>query len=218
MLKFLNDNQGAIMTLINFSLVVVTIVYVMLTKKLADSSEITIKQSAMEKVNEIEKKETIRKNLIYLLNGELYMNSYYYAFTMYYLINNKNISLKDRINLFIKNNVTSIERTTKAQMITFVKSDIWSKISNECIYYLPNIMNQELIGYYMGVEHSKIFSINGMTKEEFIEYARGQLVSTYKCFDLFDIEVKDLRRDNKYEIEGKLLSIDKSTGSLIEVK
>lgn len=81
-----------------------------------------------------------------------------------------------------------------------------------------NSLMQELTGYYTGVEHSKIYSVNGMSNQNFIEFCRGQLISTYKCLELLKQEDPDLRIGEEYSIDGKVLSVNKETGTLIEMK
>lgn len=41
------------------------------------------------------KEETVKKNLIYLVNSEIYMNSFIYVFSQYYLQNGEHINLKE---------------------------------------------------------------------------------------------------------------------------
>ncbi|UTI43500.1 hypothetical protein [Niallia sp. RD1] len=77
---------------------------------------------------------------------------------------------------------------------------------------------QELTGYYTGVEHSKIYSVNGMSTENFIEVCKNQLVSTLRCLDLLKEEEPNLRTSIQYDIDGKLLTIDKEKGTIVEVE
>ncbi|MBZ9536533.1 hypothetical protein KGR20_20400 [Cytobacillus oceanisediminis] len=89
---FLNNNTGALSVLINLTLVIVTIIYVVLTGSLSKTSNKTIEHTINE-VNEKKKREeTIKKNLIYLINSEIYMNSFIYVFSQYYLLNGKQIN------------------------------------------------------------------------------------------------------------------------------
>jgi len=76
---------------------------------------------------------------------------------------------------------------------------------------------KELTGYYAGVEHSKIFSINGMSGEDFIEVTKSQLISTIKCLNLLKIEEPEVRTNTTYNIDGKILTIDSDTGNVIEI-
>ncbi|AMX00339.1 hypothetical protein [Rummeliibacillus stabekisii] len=95
--------------------------------------------------------------------------------------------------------------------------DTWKEINAQCAQYFSNSLMLELTGYYTGVEHSKIYSVNGMSNQNFIEFCRGQLISTYKCLELLKQEDPDLRIGEDYSIDGKVLSVNKETGTIIEM-
>lgn len=82
---------------------------------------------------------------------------------------------------------------------------------------LPNKLMNELVGYYEGLSHSQVFSIDGMSKENFIEFTRAQLLSTYKCFAILDEHEPNLRRNSVYDIDDMKIIVDISTGHLKEI-
>jgi hypothetical protein len=55
-----------------------------------------------------------------------------------------------------------------------------------------------------------------MSNEGFVELAKGQLISTMKCFELLDKAGIQLRRKETHEIENNIFKIDKDTGDLIK--
>lgn len=215
---FLNNNTGALSVLINLTLVIVTIIYVVLTGSLSKTSNKTIEHTINE-VNEKKKREeTIKKNLIYLINSEIYMNSFIYVFSQYYLLNGKQINLKEKLRHYITSGGVTIDRSSKGHVVVHTKLDTWKEINSECAQYFSNTLMQELTGYYTGVEHSKIYSVNGMSTENFIEVCKNQLVSTLRCLDLLKEEEPNLRTSIQYDIDGKLLTIDKEKGTIVEVE
>lgn len=215
--EFLNNNTGALSVLINLTLVIVTVIYVVLTGSLSRTSNKTIEHTINE-VNEKKKREeTIKKNLIYLINSEIYMNSFIYVISQYYLLNGKQINLKEKLRHYITSGGATIDRTSKGHIVAHTKLDTWKEINAECAQYFSNNLMQELTGYYTGVEHSKIYSINGMSTENFIEVCKGQLLSTLKCLELLREEDPNLRTNLEYNIDGKPLTINKEKGTIIEV-
>ncbi|MEK5104944.1 hypothetical protein MKX83_23665 [Cytobacillus sp. FSL M8-0252] len=215
--EFLNNNTGALSVLINMTLVIVTVIYVILTGSLSKTSNKTIEHTINEVHEKKKREETIRKNLIYLVNSEVYMNSFIYVFSQYYLLNGKQINLKEKLRHYITSGGATIDRTSKGHIVVHTKLDTWKEINAQCAQYFSNNLMQELTGYYTGVEHAKIYSINGMSSENFVEVCKAQLVSTLKCVELLQEEDPNLRISLEYEIDGKYLTIDKDQGTIIEV-
>ncbi|WP_134340111.1 hypothetical protein [Filobacillus milosensis] len=216
-MNFLNENNGAITVLINIILVSITGVYVYLTGSLSRTSNKTIEHSYNEYKDKKNKEETVKKNLIYLINSEIYMNSFIYVFSQYYLLNGKQVNLKEKLRHYFNSGGVSIDRTSRGHIVVHTGLDTWKEINAQCAQYFSNTLMQELTGYYAGVEHSKIYSVNGMSNESFIEFCRGQLISTYKCLELLKEEEPGLRIDEGYNIDGKILSVNKEAGTLFEM-
>ncbi|MCK6208322.1 hypothetical protein KZX50_23090 [Bacillus infantis] len=216
-INFLNKNNGALTVLINIVLVSITGVYVYLTASLSKASNKTIEYSYNEYKDKKYKEETIKKNLIYLINSEIYMNSFIYVFSQYYLLNGKQVNFKEKLRHYFNSGGVSIDKTSRGHIVVHTRGDTWKEINAQCAQYFSNTLMQELTGYYTGVEHSKIYSVNGMSNENFIEFCKGQLISTYKCLDLLKQEDQDLRIGEEYSIDGKVLSVNKETGNLIEM-
>jgi Ca2+/Na+ antiporter len=214
--NLLNDNTGALSVLINLLLVSITAFYVYLTGSLSKTSNKTIEHTYNEYKEKKAKDDSVKKNLIYLLNSEIYMNSFIYVFSQYYLQNGNQIKLGEKVRHFLKSGGVSVDLASKGHIVTHTKIGTWKEINSQCAQYFPNELMQELTGYYTGVEHSKIFSINGMSTESFIEVSKGQLISTYKCLKLLKDEEPDLRTHDEYDIDGKILIVNNSTGTLIE--
>ncbi|MBD7965956.1 hypothetical protein [Fictibacillus norfolkensis] len=216
LVEFFNENSGALSVIINFLLVVITFVYVILTGNLARTSNKTIEQTFNEyKENKI-KDENVRKNLIYLLNSEIYMNSFIYVFSQYYLLNGNQVKMGERLKHFLISGGTSIDAVSKGHIISHTKSNTWKEINAQCAHYLPNCLMKELTGYYAGVDHSKIFSVNGMSKESFIEVSKTQLISSFNCFELLKNEESNLKTEFEFTIDNKILIVNKDTGLVIE--
>lgn len=216
-INFLNENNGALTVLINILLVSITGVYVYLTASLSKASNKTIEHSYNEYKDRKYKEETVKKNLIYLVNSEIYMNSFIYVFSQYYLQNGEHINLKEKLRHYFISGGVSIDKTSRGHIVVHTRMDTWKEINAQCAQYFSNSLMQELTGYYTGVEHSKIYSVNGMSNQNFIEFCRGQLISTYKCLELLKQEDPDLRIGEEYSIDGKVLSVNKETGTLIEM-
>ncbi|WP_153007641.1 hypothetical protein [Bacillus coahuilensis] len=145
------------------------------------------------------------------------MNSFLYVFSQYYLLNGKQINLRGKLKHYFNSGGVSIDRTSKGHIVVHTRNDTWKEINAQCAQYFSNNLMQELTGYYTGVEHSKIYSVNGMSNENFIELCRGQLISTFKCLELLKEEDPDLRIGEEFNIEGKVLLVNKETGTLNEM-
>jgi Ca2+/Na+ antiporter len=215
-LELINKNTGALSVIINLLLVIITAVYVYLTGSLSKTSNKTIEHTYNEYSEKLNKEESIKKNLIYLLNSEIYMNSFIYVLSQYYLQNGNQIKLGERLRLFLKTGGVSFDLASKGHIVTHTKLSTWKEINSQCAQYFPNALMQELTGYYTGVEHSKIFSVTGMSNDSFIEVCKGQLISTYKCLELLKDEELDLRTNEEFHIDDKILVVNKSTGTLVE--
>ncbi|AQQ55418.1 hypothetical protein [Planococcus lenghuensis] len=215
-ISFLNINSGALAVLLNAILVSITGIYVFLTYKLAKNSNQTVQDARIDLINKKKREEAIKKNLIYLINSEILQNSFIYVFSQYYLLNKKEVNLKERLRQFWSNGRISVDSTSKGHIIAHTKLDTWREIRGQCSQYFSNELMQELTGYYFGVEHSKIYSIKGMQRENFIELCNNQLISTYKCLEILRNEVEDLRIIEEYKVGKKTLRINKEKGILIE--
>jgi hypothetical protein len=215
-LEYLNANTGAISVLINFILVTITGIYVYLTWNLSSTSNKSIEHTFNEHKEKMLRDESVKKNLIYLLNSEIYMNSFIYVFSQYYLLNGNQIKLGERLKHFLHNGGLSVDITSKGHIVSHTKAGTWKEINFQCAQYFSNELMQELTGYYTGVDHSKIFSIKGMSNESFVEVCKQQLISTYKCLELLKLEEPNLRTNEEYNIDNKILIINKTTGSLVE--
>ncbi|TFE01486.1 hypothetical protein [Jeotgalibacillus salarius] len=217
LIEFLNNNTGALTVIVNITLVIVTVIYVVLTGRLSRTSDKTIDHTLNEVHEKRQREETVKKNLIYLINSEIYMNSFIYVFSQYYLLNAKEINLKEKLRHYISSGGATIDRTSKGHIVVHTKFDTWKEINVKCAKYFSNNLMQELTGYYTGVEHAKIYSINGMPSENFVEVCKTQLVSTLKCIELLKEEDPKLRTNLEYDIDGKRLTIDESKGTIIEI-
>lgn len=216
-INFLNENNGALSVLINIVLLSITGVYVYLTGSLSRTSNKTIEHSYNEYKDKKFKEETVKKNLIYLINSEIYMNSFIYVFSQYYLLNGKQVNLRKKLRHYLNSGGVSIDKTSRGHIVVHTRLDTWKEINAQCTQYFSNTLMQEITGYYTGVEHSKIYSVNGMSNENFIKFCRGQLISTYKCLELLKEEEPSLRISEEYNVDGKILSINKESGTLTEM-
>ncbi|BCB40545.1 hypothetical protein BCJMU51_5463 [Bacillus cereus] len=214
--NLLNENTGALSVIINFLLVTITAIYVYLTGSLTKTSNKTIEHTYSEYKEKQIKDDIVKKNLIYLLNSEIYMNSFIYVFSQYYLQNGNQIKLGERLRHFLKTGGVSFDLASKGHIVTHTKLGTWKEINSQCAQYFQNELMQELTGYYTGVEHSKIFSVTGMSNESFIEVCKLQLISTHKCLELLKKEEPELRTNEEYNIDGKILIVNKSTGTIID--
>lgn len=215
-LSFLNENDGSIMVILNAVLISVTTIYVYLTRQMSKASNETVLHMSNEYEDKVRKDEVIKKNLVFLINSEIYMNTIMYVFSLYYLINHKNVNLSDRFRYFMANGVTSIDRASKSHVVGHIKNDSWKQVSVQCTMHFSNELMQELVGYYGGVEQSKVFSVSGMSNDNFITFCKGQLISTFKCLDLLKTEEPDLRFQNRFEIDGKVIKVNPETGDIFE--
>lgn len=212
---FLNMNSGALSVVINLLLVIITGIYVILTGNLARTSNKTIEHTFNEYKEKKLRDKAVRSNLIYILYSEIFLNSFIYVLSQYYLLNGDQINLSERLKHFL-NSGASVNATSKSHIISHTKLGTWKEVNAQCAKYLSNPLMKELTGYYAGVENSKIFSVNGMSNEKFIEFCRLQLISSYKCFKLLKDEQPNLKVEEEYHIGDKVVTVDWTTGKLAE--
>lgn len=213
-MNYINVNVGFYSIIITAALAVVTWYYATLTHKLSKNSSKAIDQTSQIIENSRNEQRNIKNNYLYLLNGEIYMNSISYATIVFYISIKKEKNIKE-IFSFLPHNDFSQKSVAKALIKDYTRLNIWDEIKNECAKHLPNDLMEELVGYYLGVQNSKTYSFDCITSEGYVEFAKGQLVSSLKCFNLFDKEGVKLRRQEIYEFDNYTYKIDKKSGDLI---
>jgi hypothetical protein len=197
----------------NVILVVITGYYAWLTRKLSSSSSKAIEQSNEIIVERRDQEHRTKLNYLYLLNSEIYMNSLYY---IVYIHSTKNVT-KENITITGLKDITNI-KDSKTLMRESVTKITWEGIKNECAGSFSNNLMEDLVGYYSGVHSVKLMTNDRMNDDNILEYTKGQLISTLKCFELIDEEGKTtFRRTEIYEVDNKKYKINKDTGDLISV-
>jgi hypothetical protein len=198
-----------IMTSLTAILAGITAYYAYLTKMLADSSSMAIKQSTDINNHRAAQEKQTKINYLYLLNSEITMNSLYYVMALHYI---QKQGITDKVLQMLGSGKAT---KSKGIMKEYASTEAWDSIKNECAKSFPNGLMQELTGYYSGVQAIRFMALDGVNNNNFIDFAKGQLVSTFKCYDLIDSESEQkFRRNDTIDIENIKYNIDKNTGDL----
>jgi hypothetical protein len=198
------------MTSLTAALVIITAYYAILTKSLAKSSTSAIQQTTNINIERSAQEQQTKSNYLYLLNSELVVNSLYYVMALHYFHQQ---GMTDKVLQYF-----GVGKAIKSKgiMKEYASIEAWDSIKNECAKSFPNNLMQELTGYYSGVQLIRFMALDGVDNKNFIDFAKGQLVSTFKCYDLMDNESEQqFRRNETIDIEAIKYKIDKDTGDLI---
>jgi hypothetical protein len=198
-----------IMSILTLILVGITGYYAYLTKSLSKSSTLAIQHTTnINSERKIQDDQT-KSNYLFLLNSELAVNSLYYVMALHYF---QQQGFSDKLLQFLGSGKAI---KSKGIMKEYASVEIWDSIKNECAKSFSNILMQEFAGYYSGVQVIRFMTLDGVDNKNFIDFAKNQLVSTYKCFDLIDKETdQQFRRNETIDIENFKYQIDKNTGDL----
>ncbi len=212
-LKDINFYYGNLLTFgTALILIVITVVYTIETHKQANASNAqaeasnAIVQDAKERANkDVTHFNSVKTNYIFQINAEMLLNSYIYVNILYYCL--------------------PLQRPRKYEAIKLLteygNNIFWMQINVEAARYLPKNIMEEIVGYYIVVQH-----INGFWKDNLSNHRdldinplediiKAQLMTYLKCLEMMEKELgRELRKVDKYEVNDQCFKIDKDTGMI----
>lgn len=203
--KFLDNHNGTLIFLATIILVGVTWYYAVQAKKQVNESHEMVIQSKHREEAEAQQAINITLNYVFLLNSEIQMNLLNLVmFQFYAKWNTKELS-----------NLKSL--STNSQ---YLSDSIWKLINVEAAKCFSKELMEELVGYYNGIQYMlKMINANSHANTiNWINPTKTQLLSYLLCTRLLEKEIgRELRKQQTYEIDGKVVKIDSKTGDVVLV-
>lgn len=200
----MSQTLSVILTVISsvstIALVVLTALYTYQTKKQAKYAHEVLLETKKQTENQNIHDNNVRKNIAYLINGDMFIDQTMYVNYSYYktLYPNDN-SFNSLLDHFDKN-----------------KTYFWDSLQIDAAKYFSSELIQELVGYYIGIKN--LYSLEYNEKQK-LELIKGQLSSMYKCIGIMESELGiNLRTQESFKVDGYKVTVNEETGDLIKEK